>query len=90
MRNEIRNENIHDFVYDNYAHIVLADNSLLRDKEFEFLVNVYLKKTRLKKPPPDQQFYCRVCNKNITGCCEMHYQTCSAISYFQTRRHNAV
>ena len=54
MRNEIRNENIHDFIYDNYAHIVLNDNTLLRDKEFEFLVNVYLKKIRPKKPPPDQ------------------------------------
>ena len=55
MKNEFRNGNPHDFVSENYSNILLCDYSLLRDKEFEFLVNVYLKKKkiRLKKPPPE-------------------------------------
>ena len=62
MKKEIRGGNAHDFISENYANILLCDYSLMRDKEFEFLVNVYLKKIRLKKPPPYQKFYCRVCN----------------------------
>jgi len=53
MKNEFRNGNPHDFVSENYSNILLCDYPLLRDKEFEFLVNVYMKKIRLKKPPPD-------------------------------------
>jgi len=73
MKKEVRNNNPHDFISDNYANILLCDYALLRDKEFEFLVNVYMKKIRLKKPPPEQKFYCRVCHKDITGCCATHY-----------------
>ena len=44
MKKEVRNNNPHDFISDNYANILLCDYALLRDKEFEFLVNVYMKK----------------------------------------------
>jgi len=53
MKKELKNTNPHDFVSENYSNILLCDYPLLRDKEFEFLVNVYMKKIRLKKPPPE-------------------------------------
>ena len=63
MKKETRKANVTEFISDNYSNLVLIDNHLLKDKEFEFLVNVYLKKIRRKKPPNTQVFYCELCKK---------------------------
>lgn len=51
MKKETRKANATDYISDNYSNLILIDNHILKDKEFEFLVNVFLKKIRRKKPP---------------------------------------
>jgi len=51
MKKETRKANATDYISDNNSNLILIDNHLLKDKEFEFLVNVFLKKIRRKKPP---------------------------------------
>ena len=81
MKKETRKTNATDYISDNYSNLILIDNHILKDKEFEFLVNVFLKKIRRKKPPNPQVFFCEVCKERCNCERELHYQTCQAINY---------
>jgi hypothetical protein len=46
MKKEIRKANVTEFISNNYANLILCDYPVLSDKEFEYLINVFLKKIR--------------------------------------------